>query len=365
MKGAAAMPKGKFSMSDLLNSQSKTEAAPVSSFVVKDIPLDKISVSPSNKYGIRDIEELAASIEEVGLLHNLVVKAPDEKGVHELISGERRYLALKLLERPTAPCKVEGRGDATFHELKLIHANATARVLTDYEKTMQAARIKELLQEMKAQGHKFKGRMRDIVAEILKVSSAQVGRMESIEKHLAPELKEEFKEGKIGISAAYETSILKPDEQAAALEAYRDTGELPAKKAATAPPPPKPQPEERGEDEIRAKIEEYKAQDALKAPKTYPPPPTPERPKRAYVKLVQEPSTVASFTGDLAFIAAVDVDADEFNGAFSSGEGFTALDYIQITKAVCMACLEQMAGDDMSIEIMRANLAALFKEGEM
>lgn len=200
----------KFTMADLLNSQSKKmEERPA--FEIRHIPIDKLKPSKKNQYGIRGIEELAANIEMLGLLHNLDVKEADEAGYYEIISGERRYQACKLLyesgnqEFKTLPCKVEALTEnKAISELKLLYANAAARELTDYEKTYQAGRIKEILQALKKDGYKFQGRMREIVADMLDVSPAQMGRMESINKNLSPEFKEEFKAGNIGITTAYE-----------------------------------------------------------------------------------------------------------------------------------------------------------------
>lgn len=212
----------KFNLNDLLNSQSKSEASK-SSFVTREIPIDNIIPSSKNQYGIREIEELAASIELVGLLHNLVVREV-EGGKYELISGERRYKAMKLLNYTTAPCKVEKQPDDLFSELKLIMANSTARELTDYEKTYQAARLKELLTELKESGFKIPGKMRDMIADIMNVSSTQVAIMESINKNLSPEFKEEFKDGKIGISTAYDLSKLPIEQQEQTLQKYKVAG---------------------------------------------------------------------------------------------------------------------------------------------
>ena len=170
------------------------------------------------------MEELAESIREVGLLHNLVVRKCQESDRYELISGERRYWALKQLrdsgeiQWECAPCKVESGQTDAFAELQLLMANLQARELTDYEKVYQAQRAKELLLELKKQGHSFQGRTRENVACMLGVSNAQVGRMESIWNHLAPEVMQEFKEGKIGISVAYELSRLDKPEQAIAMQ---------------------------------------------------------------------------------------------------------------------------------------------------
>ena len=303
--------------------------------------MDKITASPSNKYGIRDIEELAASIEQLGLLHNLVVKEPDASGNYELVSGERRYMALRLLEWPTAPCKVEGQGSAAEIELRLLHANATARVLTDYEKTMQAARIKEILQGMKADGYKFKGRMRDIVAEVLKVSPAQMGRMESIDKNLTPELKKAFENEEIGISKAYEASLLSEEDQAAAYDEFKATGELNTKKD----PPPAPTatepPTERDED-TGAPTEEIEVTATLE----------------------DGGGNFTHFTGSLALAAAVWEDTGELSGGIM-GEASAPLAYIALAQAVCVECLMRLSGDKEAIGDIGNLEEEMSKKGRM
>jgi len=235
----------KFNMADLMSnfsppprSDAKEDTLKAPAWEIQMIPLDKIIPSEKNKYGIRGVEELAESIRESGLLHNLVVRKRPGADTYELISGERRYRALKQLRDSgeskweCAPCKVETSNNDTFAELQLLMANLQTRELTDYEKVYQAQRAKELLLELKKQGHTFKGRTRENVACLLGVSNAQIGRMESIWKHLHPEAMQAFKDGKIGISAAYELSRLDKPEQAAALQ-----------KSATQKPVQEPAPE--------------------------------------------------------------------------------------------------------------------------
>jgi ParB family transcriptional regulator, chromosome partitioning protein len=220
-------------MTDLLNSQSNVSIkSAVEGFEIKHIPIENIKPSSKNNYGIRNIEEMAASIEMIGLLHNLVVRKVDNSIFYEIVSGERRYRGIKKLyeegkeEWKTIPCKVERNKDDIFTELELLFANSTARELTDYEKTYQAGRIKEILTQLKKSGYKFTGRMRDIVAETINVSPAQMGRMESINEKLSPELKESFKEQDINITAAYELSRLPKEEQVKAFEVIKEKGEL-------------------------------------------------------------------------------------------------------------------------------------------
>ena len=226
----------KFNMNDLLNRQSKNENRKDGGFEITTIPLDRIDPSSANLYGIREIEELAASIESMGLLHNLVVRRK-EGGRYEIISGERRYCACKLLRDggnksfETIPAKVEDAQSDALAELKLIFANATARELTDYEKTVQAQRMKELFRQLRAEGYEIRGRLREIVADVLDVSPAQVGRLESVSERLIPEFKEELKGGNIGITTAYDASTLPEDQQRQTLEAYRQQGAEAVKQA--------------------------------------------------------------------------------------------------------------------------------------
>lgn len=219
------MAKG-FSLSELMNAQSMPEKQQ-QRFTTKDIPIELLKPSAKNVYGIRDMEELAASIESMGLMHNLLVKPLDAEGRYEIISGERRYRACMMLHEAdparfaTVPCKVaEAEGDA-LGELRLIYANATARELTDYEKTYQAGRIKELFKQLRAEGYSFQGRMRDIVAEMLSVSPTQMARMESINERLNDGFKQAFASGAIGISTAYDASTLPKAKQAEVLDAHR------------------------------------------------------------------------------------------------------------------------------------------------
>lgn len=244
----------KFSMADLLNSQSKAELPKAPEALnaekkkeIQDIPIEKIVRSPKNCFGIRDIEDLAATIETVGLMHNLVV-TPAPGGTYELVSGERRLEALKLLvsqgktKFSTAPCKIESSENPVITELQLLFANSATRELTDYEKTYQAQRTKELLIQLKKSGYKFQGRMRQIVADMLKISPGQMGRMEIISKNLSPEFTEEFKAGKINATAAYELSRLPKEQQAQEMAKYKQTGavevkEVKAKREQAAPEP--------------------------------------------------------------------------------------------------------------------------------
>lgn len=321
----------RFNMNDLLNEQSKKALERVvNDFEVWQIPIGKIVPSPNNKYGIRDIEELAANIEAMGLMQSLVVQKIVENGTYQLISGERRYQAMKLLyesgneKYATVPCKVENDSDE-IQELKLLFANSTARELTDYEKTYQAQRIKELLVQLKKAGKKFPGKIRDYVAEILKVSSSQVGRMESISKKLTPEFTEEFKADRIGVSAAYELSTLPPKEQEKAFNKYQDSGTIAPK-------------------EVKAQREKAKPASDLPVPPTAEmqsnsvqalqlttAPTTPEKPKPAEAPVPQQPQREKIISG----LYAAASDLSDWNDARADN-----------IAAICRAAADMLKGDN-------------------
>jgi ParB family chromosome partitioning protein len=82
-------------------------------FEIVSIPLNKLVASPLNvrKTGGQTIEDLAASIQAHGLLHNLVVAKKGDK--HHVIAGTRRFAALRKLAKEKAipktfdlPCRV-------------------------------------------------------------------------------------------------------------------------------------------------------------------------------------------------------------------------------------------------------------------
>lgn len=226
----------KFNMMELLNNSSKDAEVKKKDKNVKfkTILVDVNDLVPSddNFYSIDEegISELKNSIEVFGLQQNLVVKKI-ENDKYEIIAGHRRYLALKKLTEEGkeqfkyAPCKVEAEEEDIRSKLLLLITNSTARQLTDWEKTQQAEKLKELLTEYKKQ-EKLPGRVREIVADILNVATSKVARMESISKNLSKNLKEEFKDNNINISTAYEASKLPEDKQKEVYEELKDKGNI-------------------------------------------------------------------------------------------------------------------------------------------
>lgn len=213
----------KFSFLDIMNNSAK--AVEISKDF-KEVFLSPYEVKPteSNFYSQENIEELADSFLAVGQQQPTVLAFTN--GEYKIVSGHRRNAANILnIERGELASDAKVRYlyremTPAILELSLIMGNALNRKLTPYEEMEQAKRLKEALIRAKEEdGLELKGKIRDIIAELLETSPTQIARMEKINSSLTDEAKEQFKAGNIGITAAYETSKLQPEEQKAVADA--------------------------------------------------------------------------------------------------------------------------------------------------
>ena len=204
----------------IANRINKLEAE--NNFNLQLIDIEKLIPSTNNFYGIREIEELAGSIKESGLMHNLVVrKISDDE--YEILSGERRYHALKSLSYKKVPCQVKELND-TDGEILLIQANAKQRELTPTKKMKSIERLEQLYAIKKANGEEVpKGKTRDIIGKDMGLSGVQVGRYSKVSKGLIEDFKSLVDAGDITLTDAVVLSGLSKEEQA---EIYNQVKEL-------------------------------------------------------------------------------------------------------------------------------------------
>lgn len=217
--------KQKFSLMSLMNKASKEAAEPgaMPKYEQATLDISQIIPNPANKkiYSTKDIGRLAQSIELSGkVLQNLVVRDEDENGHYMLISGHRRLMACDMLVREgmeqyrKVNVLIEREPDSRIEELLLIESNASSRELTDGEKAAQAERTTELCRELKAE-QKLPGRVRDIVAGLLDMSTSQLARYHAIVSNTTePKLMERFNTGTMSTAAAYEAQKLDANQQA-------------------------------------------------------------------------------------------------------------------------------------------------------
>lgn len=193
------------------------------------LPLEKLIPDERNFYSLDGIDDLAANIETVGLLDPIRVRPQD--GEYIIVSGHRRRAACMLLRdggNPMfdrgVPCIIElGEASDAMRELRLIFANSATRQLTSAELSKQAERTNAVLLQLKKEGFEFKGKTRELVAEILHVSESKVARVSAIRKNLCEPMLGMFDKGRLNESVAYRISQEPPETQA---RIWKDQGDV-------------------------------------------------------------------------------------------------------------------------------------------
>ena len=238
MAGAAK----KFNLTELLNQRSKEageqqkteqqQAAAGAEVVTSEEGVsstaDIYDLIPSkgNFYSVEDVQDLKQSIELLGVLQPLLVTDEEEDGKRRIIAGHRRRLAVMQLvdegkERfRRVPILIKPKKNAILDRLALIMANSF-REKTDWERMTEALETEKLVLELK-ESMNIPGRTRDLLAEIIETSPAQVGRYKAIYNNIIPELMAEFKANRIVVSVIYEASGLPEDYQKQAAEVFRE-----------------------------------------------------------------------------------------------------------------------------------------------
>ena len=231
------MAKSKFNLAEVLGDTVCPRASSLASagqftlsklntMQVREIPLDQIEENPDNSYAQTGIDELAESIEVVGLQQPLVV-VPVEDSRFRILAGHRRRSALEKLERKTAPCVVlDADLDPSLRVLILHWTNTMARggAGLTAENTFAAAKeIKEALLDLKQRGVlELPGKLRAYVADVLKVSEAAIARADTINKRLSKAWKADRKKCRINDAVAYELSQCGDDLQRELHDLYED-----------------------------------------------------------------------------------------------------------------------------------------------
>lgn len=228
----------KFNLTRLLNERSReaavqenkeektAEIATPEDGVSSTADIYDLIPSKGNFYSVEDVQDLKQSIELLGVLQPLLVTDEEEDGKRRIIAGHRRRLAVMQLvdegkERfRRVPILIKPKKNAILDRLALIMANRF-REKTDWERMTEALETEKLVLELK-ESMSIPGRTRDLLAEIIETSPAQIGRYKAIYNNLIPELMAEFKANRIVVSVIYEASGLPADYQQQAAEMFRE-----------------------------------------------------------------------------------------------------------------------------------------------
>lgn len=216
------MSNKRFDIKTILNAATAGAATEAIEKDFEEIRLDyeKIVVTGQNKYSMDEIEELAAGIEMAGGLHEPLILGR-VNGEYWLASGHRRRAAIEMLVKGGADrfrvvnCRYKDMTETEFR-LHVLIGNTFNRHYTDYDKMMEAEEWKKALkaaQKEKLLILEHGERVRDYVARIMGTSAAVVGDYNRINKNATDEIKEQFKDGTIGVTAAAAASQLPESEQ--------------------------------------------------------------------------------------------------------------------------------------------------------
>lgn len=203
---------------DILNCASIAGAGDSEEYQDIILEFSEIVVTKHNKYSMNELQEMATGLLMGGLQEPLIVARVE--GTYWLVSGHRRIAGIEILisegheEFKNIPCRYKDMTETEFR-LALLIGNTFNRRMTDYDLMIQAKEWKEVLTRARKEGllKLDKGeRVRDYVAVIMGESAGKIGTLEAINNNAAPEVKEQFQSGALGITAAGAVAAL-PEEQ--------------------------------------------------------------------------------------------------------------------------------------------------------
>ncbi len=135
-------------------------------------PLDRLRPNPRQprqSIDEQDLNDLAASIQEKGVLQPLVVRKADEQdGAYEIIAGERRFRAAQMAGLATVPVVIKDVSPEEVLELALIE-NIQRKDLTPIEEALAYKRLLEEYGITQQELSKRVGKDRSTIANSLRL----------------------------------------------------------------------------------------------------------------------------------------------------------------------------------------------------
>lgn len=160
-------------------------------------------MQPRRSFVQAELEELAASIEENGLLQPIVVRAAAGADSYELIAGERRLRAVGILGWDEVPVIVRDASDRTLLVLALVE-NLQREALNPLEEAEGYASLGEQFDMKQADIAAAVGKDRSTVANLLRLLKLPVSVRRLVESG--------------GLSAGHARALLAVDDPARAAE---------------------------------------------------------------------------------------------------------------------------------------------------
>ena len=225
----------KFDLKGMLSERSAQEIDLPEQKTVYRNPEDLIP-SKDNFYSTEDTEKLKQSIRALGILQPLLIEERDGKD-YLLAGHRRRKCCLELIEegfdrfkripcvyKPKIEFSAETETDEIVRKMVIIQSN-TYREKTDWEKMTESLQMEELVKELREKTD-LEGKTREIVSDLIGVSSTQIGRYHSISSNLSEELMDAFKQNKLNVSTAAEFAGLNEKYQNEACKLLLEVGQV-------------------------------------------------------------------------------------------------------------------------------------------
>ena len=225
----------KFDLKGMLSERSAQEIDLPEQKTVYRNPEDLIP-SKDNFYSTEDTEKLKRSIRALGILQPLLIEERDGKD-YLLAGHRRRKCCLELIKeglerfkripcvyKPKIELSAETETDEIVRKMVIIQSN-TYREKTDWEKMTESLQMEELVKELREKTD-LEGKTREIVSDLIGVSSTQIGRYHSISSNLSEELMEAFKQNKLNVSTATELAGLNEKYQNEACKLLLEVGQV-------------------------------------------------------------------------------------------------------------------------------------------
>lgn len=203
----------------------------------ENVPLENIVPSDYNPYNEYDtqndnqaVRQLADSIAVQGLIEPIVLNKVKDKYI--ILSGERRYKAIKLLNWKSVPAQVYDNLDTTTANLILHTSNLEVRDYTSGQKLVFYKDVRKLLEDMKSKGQ-LTGGMQKALANMLHINERQVRKYERICNELSEDEQELIINNEVSINDGYKVAQERKNERVTSnkLELEADSVEdVPAEK---------------------------------------------------------------------------------------------------------------------------------------
>lgn len=151
---------------------------------IKEIDIEKLQKNPLNFYNEEyELDDLVNSIEVSGQIEPIIITKD-----YRIISGHRRYNAIKKLGMDKIKCVIKSNVDKLDEEILLISANKHRKKSQD-ELIKEIECLTEVYKEKKKIDKNFKGRINDKIAEDLNLSASTVKRLKSTKTEKSKKIK--------------------------------------------------------------------------------------------------------------------------------------------------------------------------------